>query len=150
MAVARQSNFCKSQHRISDTESFALKREVSVEPITFFSKQVNGSPAGMLAGMGSGKPGNQMHSRLMRSQELKGRCILLRVFNRVMRVISSLIGLLMFLMGGIWVLQGFDLAWGEMRRSFMEGDQHWALYGGIMAVIGICQVVWSNTRQNIT
>ena len=57
---------------------------------------------------------------------------MLRVFNGIMRVISSLIGVLMVLMGGIWFLQGLDLAWGAMRRSFMEGDQHWALYGGIL------------------
>jgi hypothetical protein len=30
----------------------------------------------------------------------------------VMRVISSLIGVLMVLMGGIWILQGLNLAWG--------------------------------------
>jgi hypothetical protein len=74
----------------------------------------------------------------------------MRMFNRIMRLISSLIGVVMFLIGSIWILQGLDLAWGAMRRSFMEGDQHWALYGGIMAVIGIGQVIWSNTRQNIT
>ena len=75
---------------------------------------------------------------------------MLRVFNRIMRIISSLIGVLMVLMGGIWFLQGLDLAWGAMRRSFMEGDQHWALYGGVVVVIGVCQVIWSNTRQDIT
>ena len=75
---------------------------------------------------------------------------MLRVFNGMMRVISSLIGVLMVLMGSIWILQGLDLAWGAMRRSFMEGDQHWALYGGIVVVIGVCQVIWSNIRQNIT
>jgi hypothetical protein len=65
-----------------------------------------------------------------------------------MRVVSTLIGALMFLMGSIWILQGLDLAWGALRRSFMEGDQHWALYGAIMAAIGLSQVIWSNTRQN--
>jgi hypothetical protein len=30
----------------------------------------------------------------------------------------------------------------------MQGDQHWALYGAIVAIIGVAQVVWSNTRQN--
>ena len=32
-----------------------------------------------------------------------------RTFNAVMRVISSLIGVLMVLMGGIWILQGLNL-----------------------------------------
>ena len=70
-----------------------------------------------------------------------------RVFNAVMRVVSSLIGVLMVLMGGIWILQGLNLAWGSLSRSFMQGDQHWALYGAILVLFGIGQVVWSNTRQ---
>ena len=69
-----------------------------------------------------------------------------RAFNLTMRVISSLIGILLALMGGIWILQGLNLAWGALSRSFMQGDQHWALYGAIVLVIGVCQVIWSNTR----
>ena len=70
-----------------------------------------------------------------------------RVFNGVMRLISSLIGVLMVLMGGIWILQGLNLAWGSLSRSFMQGDQHWAFYGAIMLTVGMCEIVWSNTRQ---
>ena len=70
-----------------------------------------------------------------------------RAFNAVMRLISSLIGVLMVLMGGIWILQGLNLAWGFLSRSFMQGDQHWVFYGAIMLIVGVCQVVWSNTRQ---
>jgi len=69
-------------------------------------------------------------------------------FNMVMRVVSTLIGLLLVLMGGIWILQGLNLATGALARSFMQGDQHWALYGAIVAVIGVGQVIWSNTRQS--
>jgi hypothetical protein len=69
-----------------------------------------------------------------------------RAFNLIMRAVSSLIGLLLAIMGGIWILQGLNLAWGALSRSFMQGDQHWAVYGAIMLVIGICQVIWSNTR----
>ena len=68
-------------------------------------------------------------------------------FNAVMRVISSLIGGLMILMGGTWILQGLNLAWGSLSRSFMQGDQHWVFNGAIMLIVGVCQVVWSNTRQ---
>jgi hypothetical protein len=70
-----------------------------------------------------------------------------RTFNAVMRLISSLIGVLMALMGGIWILQGLNLAWGSLSRSFMQGDQHWVFYGAITLIVGVCQVVWSNTRQ---
>jgi hypothetical protein len=68
-------------------------------------------------------------------------------FNVIMRIISSLIGVLMTLMGGVWILQGLNMATGRMAQSFMENDRHWAVYGAILAVVGICQVIWSNTRQ---
>jgi hypothetical protein len=66
------------------------------------------------------------------------------VFNIVMRVLSSIIGLLMIAMGSVWILQGFNLAF---RRGFMVGDRHWVVYGAILAVVGIGQVIWSNRRQ---
>ena len=70
-----------------------------------------------------------------------------RMFNAVMRVISSLIGTLLVLMGGIWILQGLNLAWGSLSRSFMQGDQHWVFYGTIVLIVGVCQIIWSNIRQ---
>ena len=73
-----------------------------------------------------------------------------RAFNVIMRIVSTLIGLLLVLMGGIWTLQGLNLAWGVLARSFMQGDQHWAVYGAMVMLIGICQVIWSNTRQGNT
>ena len=66
------------------------------------------------------------------------------LFNVVMRVISSLLGLAMILMGGVWMLQGLNLAF---RQGFMVGDIHWTFYGAILALVGVGQVVWSNTRQ---
>lgn len=65
-------------------------------------------------------------------------------FNIVMRIVSSLIGLLLAFLGAVWILQGFNLAF---RRGFMVGDRHWALYGAILALVGVCQVIWSNIRQ---
>jgi hypothetical protein len=70
-----------------------------------------------------------------------------RVFNMVMRLISSLNDVFMVLMGGVWILQGLNLAWGSLSRSFMQGDQHWTFYGAIMLIVGVCEIVWSNTRQ---
>ena len=66
------------------------------------------------------------------------------VFNAVMRIVSSVMGLAMLAMGTIWILQGQNLAF---RRGFMVGDYHWTIYGAIVAVLGIAQVIWSNTRQ---
>jgi hypothetical protein len=68
-------------------------------------------------------------------------------FNRVMRIISSLIGIAMILMGAVWILQGLNLAF---RVGFMVGNYHWTIYGAILALIGVAQVLWSNTRQDKT
>jgi hypothetical protein len=68
------------------------------------------------------------------------------IFNIVMRIVSSLIGVAMILMGAVWMLQGLNLAF---RVGFMVGDYHWTLYGAILALVGAAQVVWSNTRQRV-
>ena len=65
-------------------------------------------------------------------------------FNLVMRIVSSLLGLLMIALGGIWILQGLNLAF---KVGFMVGDPKWTLFGAILAAFGVAQVVWSNTRQ---
>ena len=64
-------------------------------------------------------------------------------FNAVMRVVSSLIGLVMVLMGAVWILQGLDLAF---RVGFMVGQRRWVLFGAILALVGLAQIVWSNIR----
>ncbi|MGO9330391.1 MAG: hypothetical protein ACLQJ0_20045 [Steroidobacteraceae bacterium] len=66
------------------------------------------------------------------------------IFNIVMRIVSSLIGIAMILLGIVWMLQGLNLAF---RVGFMVGDIHWTIYGAILALVGIAQVIWSNTRQ---
>ena len=66
------------------------------------------------------------------------------VFNIVFRIVSSLLGLLVMAMGTVWILQAFRIAF---LRGFMVGDPHWAVYGAIAVLIGIGQVIWSNTRQ---
>jgi hypothetical protein len=65
-------------------------------------------------------------------------------FNLVMRIVSSLIGVAMILMGIVWVLQGLNLAF---RVGFMVGDYHWTIYGIILGSVGVAQLLWSNMRQ---
>ena len=69
----------------------------------------------------------------------------MRTFNAVMRVVSSFIGLVMLAMGVVWMLQGLNLAF---RVGFMVGQRRWVLYGIILALVGIAQIVWSNMRQS--
>jgi hypothetical protein len=65
---------------------------------------------------------------------------------RILKSISSMVGLLLVLMGGIWILQGLNLAWGVLARSFMQNDRHWAVYGAILTAIGLGMIVWGFSR----
>ena len=65
-------------------------------------------------------------------------------FNMTMRVVSSLLGVAMILMGTVWMLQGLNIAF---RVGFMVGNYHWTIYGALLALVGIAEVIWSNTRQ---
>jgi hypothetical protein len=67
------------------------------------------------------------------------------LFNSVMKVVSTVIGVLMVCLGGIWVLQGLDIAF--QGDSFMAGDPQWAVYGAILALFGVGQIIWSVTRK---
>lgn len=66
-----------------------------------------------------------------------------KLFNVVMQGVSTLLGLLMVCLGGVWILQGLNVAFLD---SFMAGDPKWAVYGVILALLGIGQAVWSVTR----
>jgi hypothetical protein len=65
-------------------------------------------------------------------------------FNIVMQIFSTLLGVLVFCLGGIWILQGLNVAFLD---SFMANDPKWALFGAILALFGIGQVFWSVTRR---
>jgi len=69
------------------------------------------------------------------------------VFNIVFRIISSLLGVLVIIMGCIWISQGLGLATGALAKSPMESHSIWAVLGFIPILIGVGQVIWSNTRQ---
>ena len=64
-------------------------------------------------------------------------------FHIVGKIVSTLIGLLMVCMGGVWILQGLGIAF---QVGFMAGAPQWALYGAILALLGAVQVAWSLTR----
>jgi hypothetical protein len=67
------------------------------------------------------------------------------LFNVAFRIVSTLLGLLCVALGGIWILQGLNLAF---KVGFMVGDPKWTLFGVILALVGVGQVVWSNTRPS--
>jgi drug/metabolite transporter superfamily protein YnfA len=78
------------------------------------------------------------------NEQRDGKHQMRNAFNIVMRIVSTLLGVLLVCMGGVWILQGLDLAF---KVGFMVGDKHWVVYGAILALVGVAQIVWSNTRQ---
>ena len=61
-----------------------------------------------------------------------------------MRIPMIIAGVLLVLMGGVWILQGINVLPG----SFMTGQTKWAVYGAITAVIGIALIVLSRREPS--
>jgi len=59
-----------------------------------------------------------------------------------MRMLMTIVGVLLVLIGGIWILQGINVLPG----SFMTGQTKWAIYGAIAAVAGIVLIVLARRR----
>jgi hypothetical protein len=60
-----------------------------------------------------------------------------------MKIALSIIGVLLVLMGVVWFLQGINVLQGS---AVMSGQSQWAWYGGLVALIGIGLLVFSNRR----
>ena len=60
-----------------------------------------------------------------------------------MRIFLNIIGALLVLGGGVWILQGINILPG----SFMTGQIQWVIYGAISLVIGVGILVLANRRK---
>jgi hypothetical protein len=60
-----------------------------------------------------------------------------------MRIVLNVLGVLFVLVGCVWLLQGFNILLG----SFMSGQTKWAIYGGILLVVGIGLLISANRRR---
>lgn len=60
-----------------------------------------------------------------------------------MRILSNVAGVLCLLVGCVWILQGINVLPG----SFMTGQTKWAIFGGILAVVGVGLVLSANRRR---
>ena len=60
-----------------------------------------------------------------------------------MRTFGKVLGVLMVLGGGVWILQGVNLLPG----SFMTGDPRWAVRGLVLALLGVIVFVISSRRS---
>ncbi len=59
-----------------------------------------------------------------------------------MRIALNLVGALCIGTGGVWILQGINILPG----SFMTGQTKWAVYGAVLAVVGIGLLMASRRR----
>jgi hypothetical protein len=59
-----------------------------------------------------------------------------------MRIVMSVAGVLLILVGIVWILQGINVLPG----SFMTGQTKWAVIGVITALIGIALLVLARRR----
>jgi hypothetical protein len=57
------------------------------------------------------------------------------------KVVGTIAGLLLALVGCVWVAQGI----GVLPGSFMSGQTKWAVYGGIAVAAGLA-IVWLSRR----
>ena len=60
-----------------------------------------------------------------------------------MKIVLTIIGGLLTLMGVIWFLQGINVLPG----SFMSGQTKWAVNGGIAVVVGVSLLLVANRRR---
>lgn len=60
-----------------------------------------------------------------------------------MKIVWTIIGVLLFLMGALWTLQGINI----LRGAFMSGRILYAVLGLILVAAGIIMVVFNNRRQ---
>ena len=56
-----------------------------------------------------------------------------------MRIFAAVLGVLLVLIGIVWILQGINVLPG----SFMTGQTKWAINGAIAVVAGVLLFLWS-------
>lgn len=62
---------------------------------------------------------------------------------KVVKIIVTVFGVLVILLGSLWFLQGINILPG----SRMSGQMQWAINGGIAIVIGAVLIVATNWRR---
>ncbi len=63
-----------------------------------------------------------------------------------MRIILSILGILLILVGAVWILQGVNVIGG----SVMTGQTQWAVYGALSAILGVVLLVLANRRRKVS
>lgn len=63
-----------------------------------------------------------------------------------MKIVLNIVGVVLALMGIVWILQGFNVLLGSM----MSGHIEYAILGLVVAIIGIGLLVYANRRSRLT
>ena len=59
-----------------------------------------------------------------------------------MKLGLTIAGVVLMLLGCVWILQGV----GVLPGSFMTGQMQWAVYGAVIGVLGLLVVLWARRR----
>jgi hypothetical protein len=59
------------------------------------------------------------------------------------RILRNVAGIVCVLVGCIWFLQGINVLPG----SFMTGQTKWAVYGGLLVIVGASVLISANRRR---
>ena len=60
-----------------------------------------------------------------------------------MKLVLGVVGVLLILMGGVWILQGFNI----LPVGFMAGQMQYALLGAILVIGGIGLLAFGRRRR---
>ena len=60
-----------------------------------------------------------------------------------MKTIVTIIGIVLVVLGAVWILQGINVLPG----SFMTGQVQWAVYGAAAVVVGIALLAAAKRRK---
>jgi hypothetical protein len=60
-----------------------------------------------------------------------------------MRIVLNIVGVLLVLLGSVWILQGMNVLLG----SPMSGQMRWAVRGGILVIAGIIGLLYANRKR---
>ena len=70
-------------------------------------------------------------------------------FDVIMRIVTTLVGLLMILSGCVWAMQGLGVGPAAIMQGPMVNDVRWSYYGAILAIVGVAEIVWSWMRAKL-
>jgi hypothetical protein len=59
-----------------------------------------------------------------------------------MRIAGTIVGIILILVGGLWILQGSNVIGG----SVMSGQSQWLYVGIVLLIVGVIALWWTYRR----